>query len=213
MTMRLPIAVLLAGLAGSVAFGSLAFGQEHQHAADQAEASQKTPSAVPAAPPLYTDQELMFLTHMIVHHQQAIDMAALVPGRSSSRALLNFARYIAGAQQAEIDQMNALLDLARSRGQSIPHHDMSGDPPMPGMLSKAQMAQLEASTGAQFERLWLEGMIVHHEAAVDMALELQQHQFETRRQPYGIEAMAEDILTGQRGEIGIMQEWLERGLP
>ena len=162
------------------------------------------------ATPLYTDDELAFLTHMIAHHQQALDLAVLVPARSDRKEFVTFARYLADAQQAEIDQMKALLQAAADRGQPTPHHEMSGDPPMPGMLSKAQMAALEAASGAEFARLWLQGMIRHHQGAIDMALAQQQREFESRRQPYGIAAMADDILTTQRGEIGMMKTWLTR---
>ena len=198
--MRLCVRLLLFSLAGT------AIGQE-LHAA-----SHVTPSQVgaPPATPLYTNEDLAFLTHMIVHHQQAIDMAALVPARSHRKEFLTFARYMAGAQQAEIDQMTALLQAAADRGQVAPHHEMTGDPPMPGMLSKLEMAALEKSSGAEFARLWLQGMIRHHQAGVDMALAQQERDFTNQRQPYGIAAMADDIVTTQRGEIGMMKTWLGR---
>jgi uncharacterized protein (DUF305 family) len=163
---------------------------------------------------LYTGEDLAFLTHMIAHHQQAIDMAALVPARTDRKEFRSFARHLADAQQTEIDQMAVLLQAAADRGQAAPHHDMAGDPPMPGMLSKAEMAALDRSSGAEFARLWLQGMIRHHQAGIDMALAQQQRDFTNQRQPYGIAAMADDIVTAQRGEIGMMKTWLSRwGLP
>jgi uncharacterized protein (DUF305 family) len=159
-------------------------------------------------PPLYTEDDLRFLTHMIVHHQQAVEMAALVPSRTERAELIKFARYIDGAQKAEIDHMQGLLNAARDRGLQIPEHDMHGDPPMQGMLSKAQMAALAAAKGKEFERLWLKGMIYHHEGAMTMGLEQQKRQFESGRQPYGIDMMVDDILTVQRGEITKMKGWL-----
>ena len=81
---------------------------------------------------------------------------------------------------------------------------------MRGMLSKAQMAALSNASGKEFEQLWLQGMIQHHQGAVDMALAQQQHEFESQRQPYGIAAMADDILASQRAEIGMMKTWLAR---
>lgn len=161
-------------------------------------------------PTLYTSEELAFLAHMVVHHQQAVDMVALVPGRSERKELLTYARYLAGAQQAEIDHMTGLLQAAADRGQAAPHHQMTGDPPMPGMLSKAEMAALKAASGAGFERLWLEGMIRHHQGALDMTLAEQAREFAEQRQPYGIAPMADDILTTQRAEIGMMKAWLTR---
>jgi len=163
-----------------------------------------------AAPVLYTEDDLLFLTHMIMHHEQALTLAALVPSRTQREEFIRFARYLDGAQRAEIDQMKALLRMASDRGISIPHHEMLGDPPMAGMLSKAQMAELTAATGPRFERLWLQGMIYHHQGALDMAREQQQRQFETGRQPYGIDVMVDDILVVQRAEITKMRGWLEQ---
>lgn len=157
---------------------------------------------------LYTQDDLLFLTHMIVHHEQAIEMAALVPSRSQREELVKFARYLDGGQKAEIDHMKGLLNAARERGLEIPEHEMHGDPPMEGMLSKAQMAALAAAKGKDFERLWLEGMIYHHEGAMKMGLAQQQRQFASGRQPYGIDMMVDDILVVQRGEITKMKGWL-----
>src|SRR5262245_6318936 len=161
-----------------------------------------------AAVPLYTQDDLLFLSHMIVHHEQALELAALVPSRTHREEFIRFARYVDGGQRAEIDQMKGLLSLAAERGLEIPHHDMSGDPPMHGMLSKAQMAAITAANGAEFERLWLEGMIYHHEGAMEMGRAQQQRDYESGRQPYGIETLVDDILVVQRGEITKMKNWL-----
>jgi len=146
---------------------------------------------------------------MIVHHQQALDLCALVDERSPREELHRFARYLNDAQLAEIDQMKGLLKLAADRGATIPESHLHGDPPMAGMLSKAQMAAIAAARGPQFERLWLEGMILHHQGAVDMALAQQEAQFRNRNQPWGIDTMVDDMLSAQRGEIAKMQGWLQ----
>lgn len=159
-------------------------------------------------PPLYTPGDLTFLTHMIMHHEQALEMAALVPSRSHREELRRFARYIDGSQRAEIDQMKSLLDAAAERGMRAPAHEMHGDPPMNGMLSRAEMAALAAASGSDFERLWLRGMIHHHQGALDMAREQQERQFREHRQPFGIDAMVDDILVVQRAEITKMNGWL-----
>jgi len=85
---------------------------------------------------------------------------------------------------------------------------MHGDPPMAGMLSKAQMKAVGAASGAEFERLWLQGMILHHEGALDMARAQQQRQFESGRRPYGIDVLIDGILDVQRAEITKMRVWL-----
>jgi uncharacterized protein (DUF305 family) len=186
--------VLSLGLAAAGAWG-------HEHGAPT-QASTK-PGAV-----LYTEDELEFLTHMIVHHEQALVMAALVPARSQREEFRRFARYVDGSQRVEIDQMKSLLGFAADRGIEIPHHEMTGDPPMTGMLSKSQMAALAAASGPEFERLWLQGMIYHHQGALDMARAQQQRQFESGRQPYGIDVLVDDILVVQRAEITKMKGWL-----
>jgi uncharacterized protein (DUF305 family) len=161
-----------------------------------------------AQEPLYDTAELQFLSHMIVHHGQALELAALVPERTEREELRRFARYIDGEQRAEIEHMKGMLQLAADRGIEIPHHHMHGDPPMAGMLSKAQMAAIGKARGAEFERLWLEGMILHHQGALDMGLEEQKRQFETGRRPYGLDVLVEDIVVVQRAEITQMQTWL-----
>jgi uncharacterized protein (DUF305 family) len=166
-----------------------------------------------AQEPLYDAAELHFLSHMIVHHGQALEMSELVPSRTDREELKRFARYIDGEQRAEIDHMKGMLQLATERGIEVPHHEMHGDPPMAGMLSKAQMAALEKARGAEFERLWLEGMILHHQGALDMGLEEQKRQFETGRRPYGLDVLAEDIVVVQRAEITQMQTWLKEWSP
>jgi len=196
MIARLALALLALAAAGS------AGSQEHQH------------GAAPAAPaasanaPLFTPQDLMFLTHMIVHHEQALEMTAMVPSRSHREEFIRFARYLDGGQRSEIDHMKGLLRVAAERGLDIPHHEMTGDPPMAGMLSKAQMAALAAASGAEFEKLWLQGMIYHHQGALDMAREMQQRQFETGRQTFGIDVLVDDITEVQRAEINKMKNWL-----
>jgi uncharacterized protein (DUF305 family) len=158
---------------------------------------------------LYDQGDLHFLSHMIVHHRQALDLAALVPSRTTREEFIRFARYIDGEQRAEIEQMSSLLRVATERGLKVPDHEMHGDPPMAGMLSTSQMAAIAAARGAEFERLWLEGMILHHEGALDMARAQQKRQFETGRRPYGIDVLADDIVVVQRAEITKMRQWLK----
>jgi uncharacterized protein (DUF305 family) len=167
-------------------------------------------ASAPAEEPLYTPEDLAFLTHMLVHHEQALELTAMVPSRTTRQEFIRFARYVDGAQRVEIDQMKGLLELASERDVEIPHHEMSGDPPMAGMLSKAQMKAVNATSGAQFEKLWLEGMIYHHQGALDMARAQQKRQFESGRRPYGIDVLIDDIIEVQRGEITRMRGWLEQ---
>lgn len=170
-----------------------------------ADLSAQTPGRGPA---LYTNDELLFLSHMIVHHEQALELAALVPTRTTREALIRFARQVDRGQRAEIDHMKSLLALAADRGMTAPDHALHATEPMPGILSKARMSAIAAAKDAAFDRLWLEGMIVHHEGALTMGRAQQRRQFESKRQPYDIDVLVDDILVVQRAEITAMRNWL-----
>nr|WP_281276009.1 DUF305 domain-containing protein [Gordonia oryzae] len=107
---------------------------------------------------------------MIPHHEQAVEMADLVPSRTDNAQLRTLATQIRNAQQPEIDQMTARL---KSWGVAVDDeggsggHSMNGD--MGAMMSDAQMTSLENARGAQFDMLWLQGMIAHHHGAITMA--------------------------------------------
>lgn len=207
MTVRGTVALLAALAAAGPA---LAAEPAHEHGPGAAGHDHAAQGTAPAAgtPALYTAEDLQFLTHMIVHHEQALELTSLVPGRSTRDEFLRFARYLEGAQQSEIDQMRELLRLATDRGAVLPPSHLHGDPPMKGMLSRAQMAAIAAARGRDFERLWLEGMILHHEGALEMAMAQQAAQFASGHQPYGLDVLVDDMLVVQRGEITKMKAWL-----
>jgi uncharacterized protein (DUF305 family) len=158
---------------------------------------------------LFNAADITFLQHMIVHHEQAVVMSLLVPDRSERAEFVRFASYVRRGQAAEIESMESLLELAADRGVVVGEHRLHGDPPMPGMLSRAQIDALAAATGTEFERLWLEGMIFHHQGAIDMALEQQRQQLENGRQPFEISVLVEEILVEQQAEIAKMRAWLD----
>ena len=160
-------------------------------------------------PAFYTNEELLFLSHMIVHHEQALDLAALVPSRTTREELIVFARQVDKGQRVEIDQMQSLLGLAAARGVKVPEHARHNVESMPGLLSAARMQVIAAATGSKFDRLWLEGMIEHHEGALTMGRAQQHRQFESGRQPYGIDVLVDEILVIQRAEITTMKAWLK----
>ena len=123
----------------------------------------------------YTQADIEFMQGMIPHHAQALDMAALVEERTQSEDLRLLAQRIEISQRDEIALMGSWL---RERGQEVPGdhaHHMMGDHLMPGMLTAEQMAQLAAARGGEFDRLFLELMIMHHEGALYMVDELFSH--------------------------------------
>lgn len=111
-----------------------------------------------------SDPEAMFFQMMIPHHQQAIDMSNFALTNSQNADVVALANKIITAQTGEITQMKQWLTDA---GESLesPEHMGHG---MGGMLSDSDMAELAKATGTQFDRLWLQGMIAHHEGALHM---------------------------------------------
>ena len=111
----------------------------------------------------YTADDIMFMQMMIPHHQQAVDMGTLAETRASNPKVKALAAQIKAEQAPEIAEMKQWLKDAGA-GMTM-NHSMT----MSGMLTEAEMTTLENSTGAEFDRLYLEGMIGHHEGAIEMA--------------------------------------------
>ena len=112
----------------------------------------------------YSGADIMFAQMMIPHHQQAVDMGTLAETRALSPEVKKLAAQIKSEQAPEITQMKGWLKDANV---SL---DMGHDMGMGGMLSDTEMSALAAATGAEFDRLWLEGMIAHHEGALHMVM-------------------------------------------
>ncbi len=111
----------------------------------------------------YSGADIMFAQMMIPHHQQAVDMGTLAETRALSPEVKKLAAEIKAEQAPEINQMEAWLEDAKAS------HDMGHDMGMGGMLSETEMTALKNAKGAEFDRLYLEGMIEHHKGAIHMA--------------------------------------------
>ncbi|GHH33978.1 DUF305 domain-containing protein [Lentzea cavernae] len=141
--------------------------------------------------------DVTFAQEMVPHHQQALDMAKLVPSRSSDSEVRDLAQRIEKAQGPEIAQMNEWLQQWGAAQEDHEGHDTAG------MMSHGDMAELEKSTGQEFDRLWLRMMIEHHEGAVEMArTALQRGEDEKTRK------LAQAVLEGQQREIAEMKALL-----
>jgi uncharacterized protein (DUF305 family) len=145
--------------------------------------------------------DVMFLQGMIPHHQQAIDMSKVVPAHSKNADVIALAAKIQAAQQPEIDEMNKWLTDAGQSG-SMGGMDM-GDMGGMGMMSDSEMTDLEAANGSAFDKLFLTGMIAHHEGAVHMAKAIIANGQDSR-----VRELATNILTGQTAEIEQMKAML-----
>jgi uncharacterized protein (DUF305 family) len=168
-------------------------------------------------PPLqqpYTEADVHFMAGMIPHHAQAIRMAALVPSRSSREDVKLMAERMSVGQ---VDEIALIQDWLRDRGQAVPaanatHHHMnhggvSHAMLMPGMLTDAEYAQLEAATGVAFDRLFLTLMIRHHEGALAMVNDL--FASPGAGQDDFVYKFASDVNADQHMEIRRMRDILE----
>ncbi len=121
----------------------------------------------------HSPDDAQFMHDMIPHHHQAIEMAVLVAERTNRPELIDVAGRINASQGDEIAFMQQWL---RERGEHVPdptaHHAMHTSHEMAGMATPEQMAELAASKGTAFDRLFLQLMITHHEGAVEMVEEL-----------------------------------------
>jgi uncharacterized protein (DUF305 family) len=162
----------------------------------------------------YNDADVQFMTGMIPHHAQAVVMAGWAPSHGASPEVRVLCERIVVAQGDEIYFMRNWL---RDRGQFVPaadatHHKMKhGDKEhemlMPGMLSPEEMAALDKARGAEWDRLFLIGMIKHHEGALKMVDDL----FESygAAQDDEMFKFASDIYADQTTEIDFMKRMLE----
>jgi uncharacterized protein (DUF305 family) len=147
----------------------------------------------------FNDADVTFAQAMIPHHEQAVEMAKLAEDRAESQEVLDLAAAIEAAQGPEIEQMTTWLeDWGRPMGDDM--GSMSHD----GMMTEDQMTDLEAAAGTEFDAMFLEMMIEHHEGAIEMA----QEEVDKGQNPDAV-ALAENIIEAQKSEITTMQGLLE----
>lgn len=180
------------------------------------QATKILPSNTKAKLPPLSPKDVEFMQGMIMHHAQAVEMTALIAARTQNKELRLLGARISHTQSDEINFMKRWLET-RGEKTSLPMMDMSKmDMPgmdmsnqqmlMPGMLTLKQMEELRKAKGAEFDRLFLKGMIQHHGGALMMVKEL----FETTGAGQDAELFnfATDIDSGQRAEIRIMQNMM-----
>lgn len=148
-----------------------------QRVPNQAIASPAGQAQADSGRPAYTSADVHFLSGMIGHHAQAIQMAGWAPTHGASAAVRVLCERIVVAQNDEIAfaqrwlrEHNEFVPPADPRGHVMPgmNHPML----MPGMLTPGQMVQLDAARGPDFDRLFLTFMIQHHEGALTMVAQL-----------------------------------------
>ncbi|HSI88763.1 MAG TPA: DUF305 domain-containing protein [Pyrinomonadaceae bacterium] len=201
-----------------LAFSTIALSQEDAaHSIVQpgapGQATKKLPATTTARLLPIAAKDVEFMQGMIHHHAQAVEMTAMIAARTENRDVHLIGARISKSQEDEIAFMKRWLEV---RGQST-EMKMSGHGHgthaghqmlMPGMLSPAQMEALGKASGDEFDRLFLSGMIQHHEGALVMVDEL--FAASGAGQDAELFNFATDVDSGQRAEIKTMETLLQR---
>jgi uncharacterized protein (DUF305 family) len=158
----------------------------------------------------YTAADVYFMSGMIHHHAQAVLMAGWAPTHGASSSVQGLCARIVVAQRDEIALMQRWL---RDRHEAVPEGDASMDmmpgmdhPMMPGMLTAAQLAQLDSAQGPEFDRRFLRFMIMHHQGAITMVNQLFGSQGGGEEET--VFRFASDVYADQTTEIDRMQKML-----
>lgn len=144
--------------------------------------------------------DIMFLEMMIPHHQQAIDMSIVAIAKSQDSELIALATDIKEGQSAEIIKMESWFDQANA-GTGM--GDSMGDS-MVGMLTDAELSDLNAATGKNFDLLWLKGMTDHHDGAIHMSWMIKDAENSE------IKRFGENIVSSQSAQIEQMKAMIAR---
>jgi uncharacterized protein (DUF305 family) len=154
----------------------------------------------------FNDSDVQFAQGMIPHHQQAVEMADLAVAKAASPEVKDLATRIKAAQDPEIQQMTAWLKdwdkplEASSDMEGMDHGSGSGSGTAMGVMTAEAMANLEAAAGDEFDTMFLEMMIRHHQGAIDMA-----KQEQSKGKFADTKALADSIVTSQQAEIDAMK--------
>jgi uncharacterized protein (DUF305 family) len=178
--------------------------------------TQKLPSSTRATLPPRSPKDVEFMQGMVMHHAQAVEMTALIESHTENNDLRLLGARISKSQSDEMKFMKRWLEARGEPEQppmpGMPSMDMPGMDMsshhmlMPGMLTPKQMDALRKAKGAEFDHLFLTGMIQHHNGALIMVKDL----FDTAGAGQDAELFnfTTDVDSGQRAEIRIMQTLL-----
>ncbi|WP_158883120.1 DUF305 domain-containing protein [Amycolatopsis anabasis] len=185
------VALVLSAFATTAVLAGCSGGDEHS--------TMPGTSTSAAARADHNQADVTFARQMIPHHQQAVEMAKLVPSRTRNAQVVDLANRVQQAQDPEIRLMTGWL-TAWAAPASMGHDGHGG---MPGMMAPDAMTALGQARDADFDRRWLSMMIEHHQGAITMAeAELRDGSNAEAKQ------LAQRIIDAQRGEITTMNALL-----
>ncbi|MEO3867597.1 DUF305 domain-containing protein [Nonomuraea sp. B12E4] len=157
-------------------------------------------TASPQPSGTFNDADVMFAQMMIPHHEQAVQMAELAPARAGDPEIEKLAAKIKAAQDPEIQTMKGRL---AEWGKPAPEAGMGHD--MPDVMSEEDMTKLKATKGAEFDKLFAQQMIAHHDGAIEMARTEQANGSNPQAK-----ALAATIESTQQAEVKQLQKILDR---
>lgn len=190
------VAAVLAAVAAALFLSSCSSPASDGHTGEE----HSDEPVITGQPAGYNADDVAFATNMIPHHQQAVELSAMVPDRSTNDQLVALAKQISAAQQPEINVMKVFLVQWNENPDTNSGHSGHGSTKQ-GMVDEATMTKLTSLNGAEFDRLWLESMISHHQGAIEMAkAEIANGDNEDAK------TLATNIVTTQEAEIGQMKQ-------
>jgi len=199
------LTVVLAACGGSAS--DTTGGEESSPAMDMNSEEMQDMASEPASEAAATElneSDVTFLQNMVPHHQQAVEMAEMVPDQTSRPELLELSEAINSTQSAEIDQMNGLLEAAGEEPAMAMEgmdHSMGGME-MPGMMDQAAVDELAQLRDQEFDLAFIDMMVEHHSGAIEMA-----EQVIAEGQNPQVADLARDVIKAQRAEIDQMEQW------
>jgi uncharacterized protein (DUF305 family) len=164
--------------------------------------SGSSPTSTATGSTTFNDADVTFAQNMIVHHQQAVEMAALAETRASNAEIKKLAADIKAAQEPEIKTLTWWLT---AWGKPTAPAGGHGAMAMPGTMSEAEMTKLKSASGADFDRQFARMMIAHHNGAIQMAREVQEKGSNAE-----VKALAAQIEKTQAAEVETLQKLLDQ---
>lgn len=195
-------ASLLAGLAMSLVLSACG-GDSEKDTATQPAATQPSAAAEATADTAdFNDADVNFVQTMIPHHEQAVTMAELAAANASDPEVKKLAEEIKASQEPEAKKMREMLKAwGKSEGMAGMDHGSGG---MAGMMSSADLANMEKAKGKEFDAMFLKNMKEHHEGAIDAAKTEQ-----SSGKNAEAKAMADDVVSAQTAEMERIEKLLD----
>ena len=196
-TTRVRIAAAVAALATAAAVSACGNSSRDE----RTDHEQTSTSAAAEGTAVHNADDVVFAQMMIPHHQQAVEIVTLTESNTDNQQLRTLANEILKEQTGEIQVFRGWLE--QWGASEAPDHAGHGAT-MPGMIDAATMDRLKTLTGADFDQLWLQSMINHHQGAIEMA----QAEIANGQNPDAVQ-VARSIVASQQAQIDQMKQMLK----